>query len=274
MENNFEKEEKITPQKVGPLFPSTEIKPPPPPSVKKVLVDEITNTVINQLPPELSDMLKAARLANNPVPAQSAIPTANEKVSEKNNYISEPAKKTSSKIEQLENKKKVVTEDITNSVINELPPELSEMLKAARKMNNPEPKQLPPKEPKKPDDKTIHETGMFLGLEVTKSSQNDVIEAMKTISNINITNPRESIFKYDNLGIVFYFGEGGVLQEMTFSYPFAGVTSKGLRIEDSIYRAIEIYGNPKMKTAAGAIWAKFAVFLKGDKVMTIRLRAD
>jgi len=267
---------------------------------KKFVVNELTNSVITTLPTELSEMLNmvrqqnntSAKTATNPEISTDIIP----EISQVNNVMpvapkTEPAdtvKKTSTEVEQTDNRKKFVENDLTNSVITNLPPELAEMLKAARQSNNepakpnippPPPPKAPPAAPAPPVnnrpkniDMTIVETGSVFGIQVNQANRRDVLAVMKDISKINISNPGESIFKYDDLGIVFYFGEGGNLQEITFSYPFEGKTSKGLRIEESVIRAIELYGQPKMKTQAGAIWNKFAVFLKDDIVTTIRLR--
>jgi hypothetical protein len=220
---------------------------------KKVVVNELTNSVITNLPPELTEMLRAARQINNSTP--------------------DAPKKPSAEVEHSEGKKKVVVNELTNSAMTQLPPELTDMLKAARQINNKkEAEKVPPPPPKDNDALIINEAGSIFGLQVNSTTRKEVIERMTKLSKIKITSPMESIFKYDDLGIAFYFGEGGTLQEITFSYPFAGETSKGLRIEDPIKKAIDIYGPPKMKTPAGAIWDKFAVFIKDYLVTTIRLR--
>ncbi len=282
---------------------------------KKVVVNELTQSVITKLPDELTAMLEAARKANNPAketpaPAKAEPPPQKPVAAAEAPKAAVPdtPKKPSAEIEQTENRKKVVVNELTNSVITKLPDELSAMLKAARQENNapkeasiepafsanPEKKNdtpkinvqvfaqntpiVPPPPPLKAktnnNEKIINEEGSIFGLQVNVTNRKEVLERMKGVSKINITNPGESIFKYDDLGIVFYFGEGGNLQEITFSYPFDGSTSKGLKLEESVNKAIQIYGQPKMKTNAGAIWNKFAVFLKDDIVTTIRLRSS
>jgi hypothetical protein len=229
---------------------------------KKMVVNELTNSVITNLPPELAEMLKAARQSNN-----------------KTESVPDAPKKPSAEVEHKDNRKKVVINELTNSAMTQLPPELTEMLRAARQVNNKTentkvPSPPAPPVPQNTDDPVIDESGAIFGLQVGKAGRKDVLERMKTLSKVKISNPGESIFKYDDLGIAFYFGEGGGVQEITFSYPFSGHTQKGLQIDDPLQVAIDLYGPPKMQTPAGAIWDKFAVFLKDYTVTTIRLRSS
>jgi hypothetical protein len=53
---------------------------------------------------------------------------------------------------------------------------------------------------------------------------------------------------------------------------YKGTTSKGLKIGDSVEKAIELYGAPRMKTPKGAIWPSFGVFCKHEHICTIRLQ--
>src|SRR5688572_7005271 len=76
---------------------------------KKVNAMDLTNSVITSLPPELTEMLQAARRANN-LP-ENPEPTA---------------KKPSAEVEQGDNRKKVVINELTSSAITQLPPELTE----------------------------------------------------------------------------------------------------------------------------------------------------
>jgi len=114
--------------------------------------------------------------------------------------------------------------------------------------------------------------GTLFGCQIGSSKKREVIELMQQFSKVEITNLSQSVYSFDDLGVSFYFTESGILQEITISYPFEGQTLKGLKIEDSVERAIELYGNPKMRTGSGAIWPRLAVFLTDDIIITIRLK--
>ena len=128
----------------------------------------------------------------------------------------------------------------------------------------------PPKEDAK--DTIIDEVGSVFGLQINHSKKMEVITKMKK-KNKN-GQIEDKFVKFDELGITFYFDELGILDEITFSYPFLGATKKGLRIQDDVEKAISLYGKPKMRTFSGVIWSKVAVFLNDDQVTTIRLRSN
>jgi len=115
-------------------------------------------------------------------------------------------------------------------------------------------------------------TGILFGIEIGTSKKKDVIEIMQEFSKVEIASFTQSIFSYDDIGVSFYFTESGILQEITLACPFEGQTLKGLKIEDSVERAVELYGHPKMRTGSGAIWPRLAIFLTDDIITAIRLK--
>lgn len=122
-------------------------------------------------------------------------------------------------------------------------------------------------------DVIIDEAGSIFGIKINQSKRKDIIEIMKTKSKVNNFGNDHTILKYDDVGINFHLGDSGFLQEITFSYPFEGATSKGLKIFDSINQAIKIYGQPRIRTQSGAMWDKISIFLTDDTIITIRLRS-
>jgi hypothetical protein len=125
-----------------------------------------------------------------------------------------------------------------------------------------------------PQDLIIDERGAVFGIQINKTKKREVIEIMKSGNNLDNFVRTDSTIKFDDIGINFHFGDEGVLQEITFSYPFEGSTRRGLEIGNSITKAIELYGQPKMRTQSGAIWDKISIFLKDDTIISIRLRSN
>lgn len=113
-----------------------------------------------------------------------------------------------------------------------------------------------------------------LDLFVNLSTKKNVINTLKTLSNINYDNSKESIFYYTDIGLTFFFDEDDIIIEIEANEKYRHPTTKGLKIGDSILKAIQIYGTPRMKSAKGAIWENFSVILrdKTDEINLIRLK--
>ena len=115
----------------------------------------------------------------------------------------------------------------------------------------------------------------ILDLSVGKSTKSAVINTLKTISKINYEkNIQESIFYYTDIGLSFYFDENDIINEIEIDEKYKKSTTKGLKINDSLERAIELYGNPRMKSAKGAIWSNFSILMRdrSDEIKLIRLK--
>lgn len=115
----------------------------------------------------------------------------------------------------------------------------------------------------------------ILDLSVGKSSKSDVMETIKTLSKINYQkNIQESIFYYTDIGLTFYFDENEIINEIEIDEKYKKSTTKGLKINDKLERAIELYGNPRMKSAKGAIWSNFSILMRdrSDEIKLIRLK--
>lgn len=115
------------------------------------------------------------------------------------------------------------------------------------------------------------ENSTVIGLTVNKSTKNDVINEMKSMSKIDYNNNfQEAIFYYTDAGITFFFDENDVISEVEFDSKYKKTTSKDLKIGDTLEKAIEIYGPPRMKSAKGAIWNRFSILME-DRQNAIRL---
>jgi len=112
-----------------------------------------------------------------------------------------------------------------------------------------------------------------LDLCVNKNNKDDVIKNLKTLSKANYDgNKNESIFYFTDIDIAFYFDENGIIDEIEIGEKYKHSTTKGLKIGDTLEKAIEIYGNPRMKSAKGAIWNRFSVLMDAKEIRLIRLK--
>jgi hypothetical protein len=89
--------------------------------------------------------------------------------------------------------------------------------------------------------------------------------------NIKIENWKQQV-EYSNLSLTVYFDDADIVSELEFGNDFKGSTFKGLRIGDTLEKAIEIYGNPRMKSAKGAGWEKLKVFCNGNVINKIKVQ--
>lgn len=119
------------------------------------------------------------------------------------------------------------------------------------------------------------EKSSILDLEVGKSTKEDVIKTLETLSESNYKdNMQEAIFYYTDIGLSFYFDEYDLINEIEIDEKYKRSTNKGLRINDPLELAIEIYGSPRMKSAKGAIWNRFSILMRdrANEIMLIRLK--
>ena len=115
----------------------------------------------------------------------------------------------------------------------------------------------------------IIDEGIFLGIAVGFSDKGQVKAIMEKYSKIKYeVNGNEPLWEFPDMSITIYFEEN-VVSQMEFGKTFRGVTSKGLKIGDSIEKATELYGPPIMKAAKGVIWKNLKVFCQdGDGIIT------
>lgn len=118
---------------------------------------------------------------------------------------------------------------------------------------------------------TIYESGVALGISTGQTSKKEVMEIMKNYSKFSFSE-NDMIHEYSDIAVNVYFSDEDIVSEIKFLERYKGKTSKGLSINDTVERAIEIYGQPKMKSPKGAIWDKFAVFCDRNIITSIRVQ--
>jgi hypothetical protein len=120
---------------------------------------------------------------------------------------------------------------------------------------------------------TIYESGVALGIVVGTTAKSEVINIMKYYSGITFDlSDSTPIHCYSDLCIHVYYDDNDIVQELKFVNDYKGMTSKGLRLGDTIDRAVEIYNQPKMKSPKGAVWDRFAVFCDNSIINSIRIQ--
>jgi hypothetical protein len=120
---------------------------------------------------------------------------------------------------------------------------------------------------------TIDEEGIFLGISIGSSTKDDVISIMNVYTDGNFKiDKKESMFYFKNISLNIYFDELNIVRELEFGHYFKGATKGGLSIGDTVEKAIEIYGKPKMKTTKGAIWDNIKVFYHDNIINIIKLQ--
>ena len=83
----------------------------------------------------------------------------------------------------------------------------------------------------------------------------------------------KNILSFEDISLNILFDVNKKAKEINFGILYPGATSKGLKIGDSIDKAIDLYGEPQYKSKKSAIWNIFAVFNESDhKISTIRLK--
>lgn len=114
-----------------------------------------------------------------------------------------------------------------------------------------------------------------LDLRVGNSNKYDVINTLSTLSKINYEkNIQESIFYFTDIGLTFYFDNNDIIDEIEIDENYKKPTRRGLKINDTFERVVELYGKPKMKSEKAAIWSTFSILMryKINEIMLIRLK--
>jgi hypothetical protein len=120
---------------------------------------------------------------------------------------------------------------------------------------------------------TIYECGVALGIILNTSTKQQVADIMKEFSRINFAPEQTDLmFFYSDISVTVFFNDDNLVTELQFGDNYRGETTKGLKIGDSVEKAVQLYGPPRMKTPKGAIWQSFGVFCQYDQICTIRLQ--
>jgi hypothetical protein len=121
---------------------------------------------------------------------------------------------------------------------------------------------------------TIFEEGVALGIVVGSSTKEDVANLMQGQSKVEFKpEVMDSICFYHDISVNVFFNPSGIVNEVQFGSKFKGATCKGLRVGDTVDKAIELYGQPRMKAARGAMWNHFSVFSDNNIITCIRIQS-
>lgn len=115
------------------------------------------------------------------------------------------------------------------------------------------------------------ELGIALGVIVGITKKTQIAEIMKLFSKFAPDN-NESLYFYNDLSLSIFFDNNDIVSEMKFGNLYKGKTNLNLSIGDSVEKAIELYGQPKLKSLKGAIWNKFAIFCDKNIITSIRIQ--
>ncbi len=116
----------------------------------------------------------------------------------------------------------------------------------------------------------IDESGKALGIIVGNTKKQEVTEIMSNFSKNSPVDDGLSFF-YNDLSVSIFFDDD-IVSEIKFGHLYKGSTIKGLFIGETVEKAIEIYGQPKLKSAKGVMWNKFAIFCEKNIISAIRIQ--
>ena len=119
---------------------------------------------------------------------------------------------------------------------------------------------------------TVYEEGIAFGIVIGKSNKSEVNLMLRNISSIVYSDFDEDLIAfYNDIYLTVLYNDEMIVREMQFGSKYKGSTAKGLKVGDHIDKAIEIYGQPKMKSVRGALWNKVGVFCENNFITSIRL---
>ncbi|MFN8671771.1 MAG: response regulator [Candidatus Sericytochromatia bacterium] len=118
----------------------------------------------------------------------------------------------------------------------------------------------------------IDEKGSFLDIEINNATYHYAIDKILEYT------PKEKFKKYDNYiyfeknDITLLFNELGIVEEIQFGNNENIITKKGIKIGDNIYKAFDIYGEPRLKTFGMVVWDKLSlIFQKNGEIISMSL---
>ncbi len=111
-----------------------------------------------------------------------------------------------------------------------------------------------------------------------KSNLDSPFDITKTSAKMNLSEVfREKKGSYLNeftLYMAHFNAIPNYINEIEIDEKYRKATTKGLKINDSLEKTIELYGPPRMKSAKGAIWNRFSILMRDrvNEIMLIRLK--
>ncbi|MFN8672032.1 MAG: DUF4388 domain-containing protein [Candidatus Sericytochromatia bacterium] len=104
-----------------------------------------------------------------------------------------------------------------------------------------------------------------LGLRLNITTKKETQEILKGYSYNDSINP--NLIIYDSLSIILLFDKNSILSEITFGLNYKGETSKGLKIGDSIEKAVSIYGTPTLSSDKVIVWNNLYAFHQNNNLV-------
>ncbi len=119
----------------------------------------------------------------------------------------------------------------------------------------------------------VYENGVFLGIFIGKTTKEQFVQIMKEYSSqvIDLKDTAPVYFLSD-LSLTVYFDVRNIVKEITLGKHFKGQSARGLRIGESIDRAIELYGWPISQSSIHLGWGRFSIFHNNGVVTYLRLQ--
>ncbi len=121
----------------------------------------------------------------------------------------------------------------------------------------------------------IHEANKSVfGIKAGKTKKKEIICILKNVLkkdlNFEVTT---NYFQVEELGITLNFSvDDDVVEEIVLSSPFNGETLFGLKIGNSIEKAVELYGEPRIRSLSTAFWNNFSVSIRNETITSIKIR--
>jgi hypothetical protein len=128
----------------------------------------------------------------------------------------------------------------------------------------------------------IYELNMLLGLFVLGttdaiiiggSNKSQVVNIMKKYSTVKYDYYcPDSVFKYDDISVNIYFNDEDTVSVLEFENDFKGSTNHGLKIGDTVKKALGIYGQPNINTSKTLSWNCFTAYCENSIITFMRIK--
>lgn len=116
---------------------------------------------------------------------------------------------------------------------------------------------------------TIYISGVALGIVIGRTTKFEAIEQLKKFSKLDLE-PQimNKVIMADDITVTVLFNDKNIVEEMVFGKFYRGSTKEGVKIADTLEKAIIIYGKPKLCTIRGAVWDNIAFFSNDNKTIS------
>lgn len=133
---------------------------------------------------------------------------------------------------------------------------------------------MPSVEFQKPQISLINELEKSLfGIKVGQTKKSEAYTIIRYRLRNETSYSRTAMFQsFPEIGVSLYFSEIDIVEEIVITAPFSGTTTKGLRVGDSMEKAVKYHGEPKIRSLVSAFWSKFSVFIKDETIVSIKIR--